>query len=763
MMLRNPFASRAVPIGLAVFATLGFDAGAQGLEQDGELEEIVVTATRFQITSRDAPASVSVLTPDDMAQMTYFTVDETLKNVVGVMNRRTKGFMETTPSLTIRGFASARDNLVLLDGVPQNDSRNGQVNWTMIDGETVERIEVARGPFSSLYGGNAMGGVVSIFTRVPAESGASFKVGVGGALDSVAPEDSRDLAFSGSLKVAEPLTLGVNYRQRTTDGYPTTHVNVSNAVVAALPAGTTGAVPYLSNIGAATNLVGDMGDNWYDDETVGARLVFAPSSDTRLDLTWVESDSEYGYDTPNSLLRTPSVAGPAGPTEGTTTFANIPLTTWLNGALFARGGSIGQTNYGLNLRTRFGEISAQLAAGRIEKSTETIIVGGITLANSGHGPLSPVTLEGGDGRLAPANDTTRSTADLQFDWPLAASHRLIFGISGSDGDIDEERWSLEDWTRPRSKYFMGSKTTADDQTYALYVQDAWTMNEALTVYLGARQDWWEMNGGITRRYEASGASGTLTYGKTDASSFNPKLSLVYRPGESTGLRASVGKAFRPPTLFEFFGTAQIGGDSFVGNPDLEPETVLSWEAGVDHTFAIGVNVVATYYQSDVDDLIETVSSGGISRPENTSEAEIRGVELELSGPLPKGFSWSANYTYTDSEVTRNENNPALVGKQLVHVPEHMYNLSLDWVWEAWHVTATNYYQSKRYTRADNLDTNTGVPGSTDSFNLTDLKVSYGLSDAYRVSLGVTNVFDEEYRQFYLSPGRAWLLELYARY
>lgn len=52
----------------------------------------------------------------------------------------------------------------------------------------------------------------------------------------MAPEDSRDLAFSGSLKVPEPLTLGVNYRQRTTAGYPTTHVNVSNAVVAALPA-----------------------------------------------------------------------------------------------------------------------------------------------------------------------------------------------------------------------------------------------------------------------------------------------------------------------------------------------------------------------------------------------------------------------------------------------------------------------------------------------------------------------------------------------
>jgi iron complex outermembrane receptor protein len=725
---------------------------------DGDLSTLVVSATRTEIDIKNAPASVSVITDEDLRQMTVFTVDEALKNTVGVMNRRTKGFMETTPSLTIRGFSNARDNLVLVDGIPQNDSRNGQVNWTMIDGENVERIEVLRGPFSSLYGGNAMGGVVSIFTKMPERSGATLKIGTGGSLDSVASDDFRDLSFTGTLKATDTLALGMSYRQRSTAGYPTTHVNV-----ATVPDGVTGAVPYASNVGANTNLIGDTGDNWYEDDTVGFRLSFAPSATTRLDVSHVDSRADYGYDFPNTLLRT-SVEHPTlGTVDDIATFSTVALTSWLNGAVFARGGRMDQTNTGLSFRTEWKDLAAKVSLGHIEKYTETVIVGGITLANSGHAAMSPVTFSGGDGRLAPANDNTRTSADVQFDWSIHDRHLLTFGLAASRGEIDEERWSLSNWNDPGSKVFMGSKTTAEDEMRSLYLQDAWFINDSLTAYIGARQDWWEMKGGQTRSFTADGGSGTLRYDGTDTSSFSPKLSLVFRPTQATTYRASIGKAFRPPTLFEFFGTAQVGGDAFAGNPDLKPETVTSWELGIDHDFSSGINLVGTYFQSEIDDMIQTVAVGGISTPQNTSEAEIKGVELEIRGPLPYGLSWSANYTYTDTEVTRHDTTPDLVGNRLTHVPKTMYNLSLDWQWQDWQVTATNYYQSKRFTNAANTDVNTGVPGSTDSFDLTDLKATYRFSDRHSASLGINNVFDKEYRQFYLSPGRFWFVEVRAQY
>lgn len=338
---------RSLLVGKTLIVCMAFATPALASAQTDQ-PEIVITATRHPINIKDAPASVSVISAADIEQMTLFTVDEALKNTVGVMNRRTKGFMETTPSLTIRGFSNARDNLLLVDGIPQNDSRNGQINWTMIDADNIERIEVVRGPFSSLYGSNAMGGVVSIITRVAEESGASIKVGYGGSVDSIAPENSRDLAFSGNLRASGTLAMGMSVRQRSTDGYATTHVNVSSAQLAALPAGTTGATPYLSNIGAQTHLVGDSGDNWYNDDSVSVRLNYTPTPATRLDLSWSNSDGDYGYEQPNSYLRS---------ADGTPTYANIALTSWLNGAVFARGGSVEQSNTGLNFSTQLGTVS----------------------------------------------------------------------------------------------------------------------------------------------------------------------------------------------------------------------------------------------------------------------------------------------------------------------------------------------------------------------------------------------------------------------
>lgn len=710
---------------------------------------LVVSATRIPVDLKSAPASVDLITAEDLEHMALFTVDEALRRSAGVMDRRTKGFMETTPALTIRGFANARDNLVLVDGVPQNDSRNGQVNWTMIDSESIERVELVRGPFSSLYGGNAMGGVVSIITRPPERSGIRLKLGLGGPLGgSTAAEDFRDVAASGTLKISDALAVGASFRRRRTDGYPTTHVNV-----ATVPAGTTGAIPYTSNTGASTNLIGDTGDNWYHDDTIGLKLSYAPSADTRLDLSWANSDADYGYDFPHTLLKT----------GGVETFGGVALSSWLNGAVFARGGAIEQTNTGLNFRTRWNELSMQLTAGYIDKSTQTVIVGGITPANSGHAAMNPVSFTGGDGRLAPVNDTTRATLDLQFDLPLGDAHLLSFGVAGSRGDIHEERWSLLNWNDPSSKVFMGSKTVARDRMHSAYVQDAWDIDEAWTLYAGARLDRWEMRGGRSTSYVQAGGSGTLHYGDVDSTTLNPKLSVVHRPSAATAYRASVGKAFRPPNLFEFFGTAQIGGDSYAGNPELKPESVVSWEAGVDHDFPIGINLAATAFRSRIRDSIGTVTTAGIATPRNTGKAQVRGMELKASGPLPWGFAWNANYTLTHSEVTSNDTNPALVGKRLAHVPKTMYNIGLDWQQGDWRVSTNHYHQSKRFTNAANTDIHTRAPGTTDPFSLTDVEASWQISGQYRVSLAVNNLFDREYHQFYLSPGRFWFLQLRAAY
>lgn len=741
-------------------ATTGMQAQASTTKETDEMEIIVVSATRTAQDIKSSPSAINVITEEDIQGMTLFTIDEALGKTAGVMDRRTKGFMETTPSLTIRGLSNARDTLVLVDGVPQNDSRNGQVNWTMIDSENVQQIEVVRGPFSSLYGGNAIGGVVNIFTKVPEENSFSMKMGIGGPADGIAPENFSDQALQGTLKILDSVALGANYRKRETDGYPTTHVNASDAVIDKLPEGVTGWVPYTTNVGGKSNLIGDMGDNWFNDETYGLRLTYTPSDDTRLNLSYANSDSVYGYDQPHSLLRTTEVTE-SGKVDSIPTYSNIPMTTWLNGALFARGGSTTQTNTGLNLSTSWDQINLHISAGHISKETTTIIAG-LTTANAGHAPINPVTFEGGDGRLAPATESTRKSIDVQLDMPLGDNHTLVLGVAANEGDVTEERWSLSNWTDPTSKVFMSADTTAKDQIRSFYVQDAWQLNDKFTAYIGARQDWWKMRGGESHSYTQAGGTGSITYDKVTDSPISPKISMVYKPSTNTSYRASLGKAFRAPNLYEFFGTANLGGNIYVGNPDLKPETLVSWELGVDHSFQNNINAIATIYRSEIDDRIATQTVDGISMPQNVAEAKIQGVELELKGTWHYGLGWSANYTYTDSEVTQDPN-PNVVGKALPHTPKNMYNLNLNWRQGDWYITANHSYQSKRFTNVTNTDVVTHVPGSTDSFMLTDVKTTYFVSDNITASLGINNLFNEQYNQFYISPGRFWFAELRLSY
>jgi len=733
-------------------AGLGLPGLGLAADAPDTVDSIVVSATRTATSLKAAPAAVSLIDREALQRLTLFTLDEALGRTAGVMNRRTKGFMETTPSLTMRGLSNSRDALVLVDGVPQNDSRNGQVNWTMIDSENVERMEVVRGPFSSLYGGNALGGVVSIFSRVPERSGLGVRLGSGGSAGSVAPEDFRDIAVQGNHKATDTLNLALSYRLRETDGYPTTHVNVASTVINALPAGTTGWTPYTTNVGASSNLIGDMGDNWYEDESWSARLNYTPDEVTRLDLSYAESEAPYGYDAPNSYLRTAA---------GAATYANVTAATWLNGALFARGGDTQQRNVGLNFRTRSGDINYSLAVGYLDKSTTTVIAG-LTLANAGHASLSPVTFAAGDGRLSPAAQSQRHSVDFQLDFAVTDAHTLVLGVAEMRGEVTEERWSLRNWADPSSRYFMGSDAQGKDVIRSLYVQDAWSLSDKLTAYLGARQDWWQMTGGRARSFTLAGATGVNHYDAVKESAFSPKVSLVYRLTPDTTLRGSAGTAFRAPNLFEFFGTAQLGGNQFVGNPDLQPESLFSWEVGVDHSFQNDINLILTLYRSDVEDRIATQTVAGISRPANVAEARIEGAELAISGPLPGGLRWEANYTHTDTEVTRDPV-ASVVGKQLPHAPEKMYNLALHWERGDWTLSANHYHQSKRFTNVGNTDVVTGVPGSTDEFTLTDLKAGYVFSETISTSLGVNNVFDEEYNQFYRSPGRFWFAEVRLQY
>lgn len=158
MFRLNPF----VRVGLCLSA---ISCAWPVLAVDDDGETMVVTASSVEQNLKDAPASISVITQEDLQRKPVQNLKDVLKEVPGVQLTN-EG--DNRKGVSIRGLDSSY-TLILVDGKRVN-SRNAvfrhndfDLNWIPVD--SIERIEVVRGPMSSLYGSDALGGVVNIITK----------------------------------------------------------------------------------------------------------------------------------------------------------------------------------------------------------------------------------------------------------------------------------------------------------------------------------------------------------------------------------------------------------------------------------------------------------------------------------------------------------------------------------------------------------------------------------------------------------------------
>jgi vitamin B12 transporter len=152
---------------------------------------VVVTATRTEIPEQDATTSISVISAETIRAQQAETVLEALRNVPGLDVVQT-GSRGTNTAIFIRGSESDHV-LVLIDGVEVNSTTVGAFNFAHLTTENVERIEILRGAGGTLYGSQAIGGVINIITkrgRGPLELGLSAEGGNG-------PTYRQTLALSG--------------------------------------------------------------------------------------------------------------------------------------------------------------------------------------------------------------------------------------------------------------------------------------------------------------------------------------------------------------------------------------------------------------------------------------------------------------------------------------------------------------------------------------------------------------------------------------
>lgn len=158
---------RRISLLASSIALAGVSGFAMAQSKPVELSEIVVTAAGFEQNISEAPASISVISGEELAKRSYNNITDAVKNIPGVYVNGGGNAKD----VTIRGMSEGY-TLYLVDGRPVSAGRN--INTNGNDGgkqialppvSMIDRIEVIRGPMSSLYGSEAMGGVINIITK----------------------------------------------------------------------------------------------------------------------------------------------------------------------------------------------------------------------------------------------------------------------------------------------------------------------------------------------------------------------------------------------------------------------------------------------------------------------------------------------------------------------------------------------------------------------------------------------------------------------
>lgn len=219
------------------------------------LDEIIVTGTRLDTPATEVGSSVSVITAADIARRGYRRAEEALAALPGVTVSQSGGPGAQT-NVFIRGISSDKV-LVILDGVSINDptSVGGGLDFGTLDAAEIDRIEVLKGPQSTLYGSDAIGGVINIVTRRAgaglhasgfAEYGA-FDTRRGGVAVS-GGSDLGEVRLSATRSDSDGFSRASEKLGNTEDdGFETTTLTAAGALNLPLDARLSGSVRYVDS------------------------------------------------------------------------------------------------------------------------------------------------------------------------------------------------------------------------------------------------------------------------------------------------------------------------------------------------------------------------------------------------------------------------------------------------------------------------------------------------------------------------------------
>lgn len=698
--MRIPFARTAL-----AGAIIALSAPLMANTDSVNLGDVVVSASGFEQKITDAPASISVISAEELQGKRYSNLAQALEEVEGIDVRQGTGKTGGL-NISIRGLPSDY-TLILIDGRRQNSAGNitpngfNETSTSFIPPmSAIERIEVIRGPMSTLYGSDAMGGVVNIITKAVAD-----QWGASASIDNTFQENSDyGRATSTSLYASGPLIenlLGLSLRGSYFDRGES-DLSFDNDT----PVSRRGASPV-----EGTNRV------------VGGRLTLTPNAAHDISLDVEQGRQAYNNDECQLGNLDGFTTGDAA------TGCITPSPTVANG--YADELRFERDQIALSHTGRFD--AGTLTSSITRNKTETIgrtIPGTRGLAYTGF----PTIIGGLDRTL----ESTDLVIDSKFTAPLGDSHITTVGGQWWDAEVKDGIAS----------------ETFQQKSWALFAEDEWRLRDDLALTLGARyedheafgghvspraylvwntNDHWTMKGGVSRGYKTpsvnqlhNGVNGVTAQGRTITIG-SPDLDPEITTNTEFGVYYDNLAGFNANATF-FHNKFEDKIDS--GTP-------------IANCFAAGnlnqpgcVSYGSAFTQADFAQSI------------NIDEAVTQGVELAGSWRFAPAWTLAMNYTYTDSEQKSGDNK----GAPLTNTPEHMAHARISWeTTDALTLWMRGEYRGKRARFTDRYENLTPAnralmdqAGDLKAYEVFHLGGSFRATQNLTLNATIYNLFDKDF-------------------
>lgn len=306
--------------------------------------------------------------------------------------------------------------------------------------------------------------------------------------------------------------------------------------------------------------------------------------------------------------------------------------------------------------------------------------------------------------------------DLSSVYRGMEGHIVRFGVGGFWGDIYEvtetknfnsdlsPKPGIEDVSDTDEAYLAEKDRTS----YYVFGQDEWQLAEQWQLTTGVRLD----------RYSDIGES------------INPRLALVWAATSDVTAKALYGRAFRAPAIAELFAT---GNPVTLGNPDLSPETIDTYELALFQSISPSLNYTANIFYYQIEDYITFVSEDAETRrAQNVGERTGYGGELEIDYKPTNSLRLLANYAYQKS---KDDDTHAAVGD----APNSQIYGRVEWVFrQDWNLTTqVNWVGKQQRVEGDSRS-------ALDDYTTVDVVLNaQSVFQSIDLTLSVRNLFDED--------------------